>query len=85
MICNYGKICKPWDLLWMILGVLGLVLDCKSFLGVLGMCLDQEKCLNCTGRLKTVFGFSSKILNLVMPFQRFLGRAFCWRGLHICV
>ena len=54
--------------------MLGLVYDCKSFLGVLGMCLDQEKCLNCTGRLKTVFGFSSKILNLVMPFQRFLGR-----------
>ena len=68
MNLDYEKNDEPCDCIEAIPEGLRLVLDGKRFLGLLGTCLDQEKCLNCTGRLKTVCDFSSNFLNLVLSF-----------------
>ena len=40
MICRFGNICKPCDLLSLILCVFGLVLDANGFLETQARCLN---------------------------------------------
>ena len=57
VICKLGNICKPYELVGMILMVLSLVLDCNGFLEGSGVCLDQQGSLNWAAILISVSHF----------------------------
>ena len=85
MSFEFDKVRQTVWLKWMILWVLELVLDRNRFLEGPARCWNQEKCLNCAGRLISVFNFSSSFWNLVWPFQWTLGRESGMEHLHMYV